>query len=254
MHGSRSGPLSGSSQVSGAFSPEYGALSPEYGAFRAETRALSGVAAGLTQAELDRPSPCPPWRIADLLCHVIIATGRIGPAIDAAAEASGALVTAAGYYRPDQRFSAGVNADRIDIAAALAVRLGTAESMCAELNNASSGSLTLLESCPAGQRVRTRHGDLMLLSEFAATRVVELAVHGLDLAAGLGRSPWLTAEAATVVEKVLLPGGATAARALRERLGCDSSGLIARMTGRTLLSDADSATLASYGVAELSLG
>jgi hypothetical protein len=40
--------------------------------------------------------------------------------------------------------------------------------------------------------VRTRHGDVMLLTEFMRTRVLELAVHGLDLATGLGRDPWLT--------------------------------------------------------------
>jgi hypothetical protein len=31
--------------------------------------------------------------------------------------------------------------------------------------------------------VLTRHGDRMLLTEFLRTRVLELAVHGLDLAA-----------------------------------------------------------------------
>jgi len=34
--------------------------------------------------------------------------------------------------------------------------------------------------------VLTRHGDVMLLTEFMRTRVLELAVHGLDLAAGVG--------------------------------------------------------------------
>ncbi|EFL12981.1 predicted protein [Streptomyces sp. C] len=30
------------------------------------------------------------------------------------------------------------------------------------------------------------------VSQFLVTRVVEVAVHGLDLAEGLGRDPWLT--------------------------------------------------------------
>src|SRR5580658_5161405 len=79
-------------------------------AFRAEASALSGAVAGLADADLGRPSPCPPWTIAGLLCHVAIATDRVRPAIEAAGRAEGELVTAAGYYRPDERFSASVNA------------------------------------------------------------------------------------------------------------------------------------------------
>jgi hypothetical protein len=100
--------------------------------------------------------------------------------------------------------------------------------------------------------VRTRHGDRMLLSDFAVTRVVELAVHGLDVAAGLGRRPWLTDDAAAVLEDLMLPGGS--AGALAARLGCDRAGLIARLTGRTPLSAADQAALAESGVAILALG
>ncbi|MDV7214910.1 maleylpyruvate isomerase N-terminal domain-containing protein [Streptomyces prunicolor] len=45
---------------------------------------------------------------------------------------------------------------------------------------------------PEGRVVRTRHGDPMLLSEFLLTRVVEGAVHGLDLADALRHEPWPT--------------------------------------------------------------
>ena len=92
------------------------------GAFRAEAAALGSVAAELAEPDLPRPSPCQPWTIADLLCHVVIAAGRVDQAVLAAADADPAapLVTAAGYYRPDARFSAAVNAGRIDAASARA--------------------------------------------------------------------------------------------------------------------------------------
>ena len=48
----------------------------------------------------------------------------------------------------------------------------------------------------AGRIVQTRHGDAMLLTDFLTTRVVELAVHGLDVADVLEQQPWLTAPAA----------------------------------------------------------
>jgi uncharacterized protein (TIGR03083 family) len=227
-------------------------------AFRAEAAALADVISGLSDAELGLASPCPPWTIAGLLCHIVIATGRIGPAVDAAGAAgrtAGDLVGAAGYYTPDARFSAAVNADRIDIAAALAARLRTAAAIRAELTAAARRSLELLEAAPPEQEVRTRHGDRMLLSQFAVTRVVELAVHGLDVAAGLGRSPWLTPRAAAVLEGLLLPARSQRdIRGLRDRLGVDRAGLIALLTGRAPLSAADEVTLTEHAVTRLALG
>ncbi len=227
-------------------------------AFRAEAAALSHETAELSDDELRRPSPCPPWTIADLLCHIVIGADRIGQAIDAAGAAgppAGELVTAVGYYQPDARFSAAVNADRIDIAAALAARLGSAAAIGAELTAAARRSLELLETAPPDQEVRTRHGDRMLLSQFVITRVVELAVHGLDVAAGLHRSPWLTDQAAAVLDELLLPTlSQHEVDGLRDQLGVDRAGLIAALTGRAPLSAADEVTLARCGVARLALG
>ena len=122
-------------------------------AFRAESAALTPVVAGLTAADLERPSPCPPWTVAGLVGHIVVATGRVGRAVDAARESAGAagpLIDARGYYRPDHRFSAAANADRIDVAAALAARAGTAAALAAELSAACEQTLALLASAPPG--------------------------------------------------------------------------------------------------------
>jgi uncharacterized protein (TIGR03083 family) len=204
-------------------------------AVRAEAAALANVAAGLTDPDLARSSPCPPWTVADLLGHVIIAVSRIGQAIATPDDVPSAMVTAAGYYRPDHRFSAAVNDDRIATARALAARLGNAAAIAAELDRTCRDGCQLLEQ--ENRIVRTRHGDRMLLTEFAKTRVVELGVHGLDVAAGLGREPWLTRPAADVLTELMLPDG-TATR-LCATLGVDMAGLIARLTGRATLSAAE---------------
>jgi uncharacterized protein (TIGR03083 family) len=238
------------------------------GAFRAEAEALAAAAGTLSEADLARPSPCPPWTSGGLLCHVLVAAGRIDQAIAAGREGAtaragaaardaggpeGGLVDAGGYYRPDARFSPAVNADRIDLAADLAARLGTGPAIRAGLTAACARTLTALATAPPDLEVRTRHGDRMLLTEFLVTRVVELGVHGLDLAIGLDREPWLTAPAAEVIEDLLLPEQGLR-DGLRDRLGCDQAGLIARLTGRVPLSPAGQSVLAGAGVTRLALG
>jgi len=92
----------------------------------------------------------------------------------------------------------------------------------------------------------------MLLAEFLRTRVLELAVHGLDLAAGLDRAPWMTAPAAEVTEDLLLP--AAAAARLRAGTGWDRITLIAGLTGRRPLTPAETELVQSAGVGWLALG
>jgi uncharacterized protein (TIGR03083 family) len=222
-------------------------------ALRAESAALAAVLADLTSADFDLPSPCPPWTLGDLTCHVIIGAGRIAQALaEPEDDDIGALVSTTGYFRRDDRFSAAVNADRIEIARNLAARLGSADAIRGALSRTCTEAIGLLMQAPPGRIVRTRHGDKMLLTDFARTRVVELGLHGLDLAIGLGRPPWLTDQTAAVVEDLLLPEGG--ADGLRAQLGCDRVGLIARLTGRVTLSAAEETALARAGVVHLALG
>jgi uncharacterized protein (TIGR03083 family) len=224
------------------------------GALAAEAATLSGVLTGLDDADLGRPSPCPPWTVGALVCHVLIAADRIREALAVPGPTGGVLVSTAAYYRPDERFSADTNADRIVSAQSLADELagGGARELAAELDRRCTISADLLMTEPADRTVRTRHGDRMLLTDFARTRVVELGVHGLDVAIGLGREPWLTDQAAAILADLLLPAaGADQACAL---LGCDRTGLIARLTGRTALSPAEAGALAALGITRLALG
>jgi hypothetical protein len=93
---------------------------PVCAAFDAEAAALLAVTSGLTDADLAKPSPCAPWTIGELACHVLIAVSRIGPALAEPERADDPLISTAEYYRHDQRFSAATDADRIETASALA--------------------------------------------------------------------------------------------------------------------------------------
>jgi hypothetical protein len=196
----------------------------------------------------DRPSPCPPWTAAELFSHVRVAVGRLLPML-AAPELldDGSLVSAADYYQPDHRFSAATNADRIATAQRGAAELD-ATSLVAEFGRVWHEAWALVEAASPDRVVRTRHGDLMLLTEFLRTRVLELAVHGLDLATALDQEPWLTPEAATVVEDLALPPGTAA------ELGWPHATLVAAITGRHEPTATQSADLAARGVRRLALG
>jgi uncharacterized protein (TIGR03083 family) len=227
--------------------------SPAGRAFQAEAERLSSAVSAQTAAAFARPSPCPPWTAGELLCHVTGAVGRLSHMLtEPEPVPAGRLVSALGYYRPDHRFSPDTNADRIATAQRGASRLAAGD-LAEDFTRARDEAWALVRAAPPGRLVRTRHGDLMMLTEFLRTRVVELAAHGLDLATALNRDPWLTAEAAAVIEDLVLPSGA--APVIRERLGWDRATLIAALTRRRRpLTPAEAGLLAARGVRWLALG
>jgi Mycothiol maleylpyruvate isomerase N-terminal domain len=209
-------------------------------AFGAEAQQLSLVLAGLDDAAFARPSACAPWTVAELAYHVRMTMGRL-PGMLAAPEPAGPdLVSAAGYYRADQRFSTATNAGRIQSAQRGAATLAGAAARARDFEVAWGQAEMALRDAPPGRVVRTRHGDRMLLTEFLRTRVLELAVHGLDLVAALDREPWVTVQAADVCDDLLLPPAA--AGRLRAETGWDRVGLIARLTGRHLATPSETSS------------
>ncbi|MEU6023028.1 hypothetical protein [Micromonospora sp. NPDC047134] len=119
----------------------------------------------------------------------------------------------------------------------------------ADFDRAWRAAFAAVEAYPPERVVRTRHDDAMTVTEFLRTRVVEVGVHGLDLAAALDRPPWLTTPASRVIAD-LLTGG----RSLPAELGWDRLTLIAKLTGRTPCSLAEQAALARVGLPLLAFG
>ena len=221
-------------------------------AFGAESGRLSEIAAGLDDAAFARPTRCDPWTVAELMFHVAMTMRRLPSMLAAPAPSGAAMVSAAGYYRPDQRFSAPTNADRIESARRGAAGLASAAARARDVSKARQQAWAALRDAPPGRVVQTRHGDLMLLAEFLRTRVLELAVHGLDLAAALDRAPWMTAPAADVTGDLLMPSAAAAG--LRAETGWDQVTLIAALTGRQPVTPAQARLIRSAGAGRLALG
>jgi uncharacterized protein (TIGR03083 family) len=221
-------------------------------AFDEESRRLSAVVARAGDGVFARPTPCAPWTVAELVFHVQAGMGRLTGMLTSPEPDGTPLVPAAGYYRADQRFSAATNADRVSSAQHGAAALADAAARARAFEETRQRAFDLVRDAPLGRTVRTRHGDRMLLTEFLRTRVLELAVHGLDLAAAMGCPPWMTGPAALVTEELLL--APEAAARLRGQAGWDRVALIATLTGRRPASAAEAQLIQRIGVQRLTLG
>ncbi|MEN8649886.1 maleylpyruvate isomerase N-terminal domain-containing protein [Streptomyces sp. 21So2-11] len=240
-------------------------------ALRAESQRLYEKVDGLPEGEWDRPSPCAPWTVREVFAHLTTAVGRVDsmlveaePKLEPEVEASAPelLVTAAGYYAPDERFSPAANGTGVDSAQEAAVSYADGRSLAEHFDSVwRSVAATCAKETPE-RRIRTRHGDLMLLGEFLVTRVVEVCVHGFDVAAGLGHEPWPTEEAAEVVARLLLGGrpyeagrgvgggytGPTAG------VGWDRTTFLRKATGRLPMTMAERMVAEGQGLHWLTLG
>ncbi len=196
-------------------------------AFRAEAERLSESVSGVDEASFARPSPCPPWTVGELLYHVRIAVGRVPGMLAGPEPGEGPLVSAAGYYRPGQRFSSAANTGRITAAQRGAAALATGTAIVGDFEQAWRESWALMRAAPQARVVRTRHGDRMLLTEFLRTRHV-LAV-------------------------LLLPAGTTA-QMLMDETGWDQITMISKATRRIPLTAAETTLIQRHGIRRLALG
>ncbi|MFL6053361.1 MAG: maleylpyruvate isomerase N-terminal domain-containing protein [Actinoallomurus sp.] len=219
-------------------------------AFRAESARLGEVALNWMERDWGLPTRCEPWRVRDLFGHVRVVIAWL-PGMLAGASPDPAQVSARQYYRPDERFSTATNDTRISLAQEHAADFPDGRALAEDFAATWQKVYRLCSAEPADRVVRTRHDDAMLLSEFLVTRVVEVAVHGLDLAAALECVPWLTPEAGSVVEE-LLTGHSDSTD--RQALGWDQATFLEKATGRQLLTPAEDRQLADMNLRWLTLG
>jgi uncharacterized protein (TIGR03083 family) len=177
-------------------------MTPELAAFGAEAANLTASLATVSEAEYGRPTRCPPWTVAALVAHVGMGAERVTLMLAEPAPAE-ADTDAAGYYRPDKRFAPVTNRDRVDGATAAAARAASGAALAARFTGSWRDARAAVAAHDPGRVVRTRHGDAMRLNDFMVTRVVELVLHGLDLADALDRPPWTDDGALDVVTRLL---------------------------------------------------
>ncbi|SCF02661.1 maleylpyruvate isomerase N-terminal domain-containing protein [Micromonospora mirobrigensis] len=214
-------------------------------AFRDECVRLETVLGDLTAADLDRPTPCPPWRLRDLVAHVRTGVGRLAGMLAEPAPPA-AEVDAVSYFGA-AKFTPEVDRDRIESARREGAALPGVPAMVADFARAWRATDEAVTAATPDRVVRTRHGEPMTVTEFLRTRVVEVAVHGLDLADALDREPWLTPAAARVAAAVLTGG-----RPVPDALGWDDVTLLRKVTGRAPLTPEEITVSGTAGLGGLS--
>jgi len=213
--------------------------------FHDEAENLEDVLTTFTPVEWDRPTPCEPWTVRDLVGHLTVVISWL-PAMLTDSAPARAEVSAAGYYSPDERFSPETDQARIALARSKATAHAAPSGLVEEFAATWRLAHSLCAAEPAPRVVRTRHGDAMLLADFLLTRLVELTLHGLDLATALSRAPWPTPRAAQAVEHLLLGGASRPG-------GWDRPTFLRKATGRLPLTPAETRTLTDQGITWLSL-
>lgn len=228
-----------------------------------EAERLSAELRKLDDAAWSLPTACQPWTVSELLGHVAVTISWL-PGMLNDPEPSGARVSARDYYRPDPRFSPETNDRRIELGREYASREGGGEGgggvdgrgapavLLAKFEHEWQQAVEMCAAEPEARVVRTRHGDAMLLKDFLVTRVVEVAVHGMDLAAAVDSPPWLTPQAADLLMTLL--AGDDGAERVRQQLGWEPAIFVAKATGRSPISPEERAELDRLGIHWLTLG
>jgi uncharacterized protein (TIGR03083 family) len=213
-----------------------------------EIGAFAGALAQVSAAGWERATRCDPWRVRDVVGHVIVVLSRV-PDMVAAPAPERAATTAAGYYRADGRFSDDTNDERVRTAQ----RRAADPDAATLVRDLADAGRTIVEVCrtePADRVVRTRHGDAMLLSDFLTTRLVEVGLHGLDVADAVPCEPWLTPAATEHLLRLLFGP--------QWQVAVDATGdpitLLRRATGREPVTADDRRALDHLGLRRLTLG
>jgi Mycothiol maleylpyruvate isomerase N-terminal domain len=167
--------------------------------------------------------------VGDLLAHLVVGLRRLESADAAATEPD---TDAAAYFRRGERTTPAAHRARAELARDVHRRAGPGAAVVAELAAVVAAAPSWVGRSPPV--VRTRWGDHLEFEQFVATRVVELTVHGLDVAAAVDAPAWTTPTAREVTANVLV---ALVGDDPRTRVGWDFPTFVEAATGRRRLQE-----------------
>ncbi|MCA1830797.1 MAG: maleylpyruvate isomerase N-terminal domain-containing protein [Actinobacteria bacterium] len=169
------------------------ALAREVGAVGKAVHAWRG-------ADWERPTRCPPMTVKDLVAHVARGGSRITEMIGAGTVDAEPQTDAVTYFQYDPA----AEASRILQRAQEEAGARTTDELVRYWDEAWGGGLRRArESVDEDPVLHNVFGGLIRLSEYLKTRVVEVAVHHMDLDDAFGQRPHPDREAAEIAGDVL---------------------------------------------------
>ncbi|WP_236543869.1 maleylpyruvate isomerase N-terminal domain-containing protein [Spiractinospora alimapuensis] len=224
---------------------------PEIAAMRAEAERLTANARALPGAAWDLPSPCPPWSNRELFAHVLMTVERVPAMLRAPDPPTVADTDPTRYYLEGQALTTAASDERVQSARHRAHAFPTRAALIDHFDHTWRTVAHQCATQPPDRIVRTRHGDAMLLRDYVLTRVVELVLHGIDLAKGTATDRWSSpAGLSAVVDLLLGPTPVDAASSL----GRDDAVMVAKATGRDPVTSGERRLLREHGITLFALG
>lgn len=210
-----------------------------------ECRSTTEAAAALDEADFARPTRLPLWNVKELVGHMWRDMDRLrfGLATEAPAAADTDAVSYWRRYDPAADGPAIAERSR-EVAAGFATG---AELVTSFMANWTDGLDAARAEAP--DRVIVTWGPALRLDEFLKTRILELGIHGLDLADALGVQAWLTPGAAEVVRSIfdMLLGAEPLGAEPPAALGWSDAVYLDTGSGRRRLTDDERVTLGTLG-------
>jgi uncharacterized protein (TIGR03083 family) len=201
-----------------------------------EARRSIDVVRALPDEAFAAPTRCPPWDVRVLVGHMVRDLDRVLTYLaDAAPEV--AINDAVTYFRSYDPRAEGprITASSVEVADRYATPAELVDGFDSTLRRCLEEAGREHPARVLGTRLTS-----IRLDEFVKTRILEMGVHGMDLAAALDRRPWLTPAAASVVLSILV---ALLGDDPSPALGWSDLTFIETATGRRPLTEAERAVL-----------
>ncbi|MDP9242578.1 MAG: maleylpyruvate isomerase N-terminal domain-containing protein [Actinomycetota bacterium] len=207
------------------------------GALRDECERVSEVVRSLDEDAFALPTRCPPWRVKELVGHIWRDVDRLRTCFDGPPDEP-VEEDAVSYWRSYDPVADGPMI--ADHAKEVADGFTSGRELARSFADLWPALIDRAEGEDPSRSVRT-FGPVLRLDEFLKTRVLETAVHRLDLLDALGRERSVPPGSAAVVVPVL---EALLGSPLPAALGWTDLEFVETGTGRRAIGTADAASLA----------
>lgn len=206
------------------------------GALAAECELVSRATSALGEADFALPTRCSAWNVKELLAHMHRGVDRINIGLASPPKAPVDTDSVTYWRRYDPTTDGVAIGDR---AKEVALSHPTGAALAAAWDDVWRRALEAVRGSVPTRSIET-WGPVLSLDEFLKTRVLEMTVHGTDLADALGSGPWATRAGVEITNEILL---ALLNDGLPSDLGWDDLTLLEKGCGRRQLSEEEAGIL-----------